>query len=220
MKISFVRREKLAPGIWQYWYKPERPVDFVPGQYADFHILTPLSDPRGQSRTFTLTSQPRESTVSFVVKLAKPLSLYKATLQTLKVGDKMRLDEAMGDLVLPKATNMPLVFAAGGIGIASYISSANYLKSNPEQRPIKLFYCLRNSDEQIFHDCFTLFHTSVIIAPNRLTVKQLLADQTDQTLYYLSGSQKFVEGLQTGLEASSIPRERIVFDYYDGYADL
>jgi hypothetical protein len=37
---------------------------------------------------------------------------------------------------------------------------------------------------------------------------------------YLSGSQTFVETLGTELETTGTPRARLIYDYYDGYANL
>lgn len=217
MQVVFERREELAPGIWQYSFRPERRVDFIPGQYADFHFISPLNDPRGQSRVFTLTSLPTDEFVSFVVKFAEPLSPYKQALQSLQPGVEMRLDEAMGDLVLPKLTSIPLVFVAGGIGVASFVSMIN---ANSDPRPITMFYALRNAEEIIFTDVLRPVKPHILIAPSRLTAEEIRKDQNPDAQYYLSGSERFVEGLRHDLEALGVPHEQIVFDYFDGYTDL
>jgi len=223
MRLRFSEREELAPYIWQYHFQPERPVDFVAGQYADFHFLTPLYDPRGQSRTFTLTSLPGEERVSFIVRFGDPLSPYKQALAALQPGDELRLDEAMGDLVLPKLASTPLVFIAGGIGLASFASMLQLLTNQREQRPIFLFYALRSRREQILSELlsgYPLELKQLVYAPNRLTAQEIVDSTPPQSLYYLSGSQRFVEGLRADLTALGTPHEQIVFDYFDGYAEL
>jgi ferredoxin-NADP reductase len=223
MTVKFERREELAPGIWQYFFRPERRLDFIPGQYADFHFLHPLSDARGQSRVFTLTSLPGDELVSFVVKFIAPLSSYKQALQALQPGDTLRIDDAMGDLVLPKSPEIPLVFVAGGIGVASYTSMFMQLLSTREERPIFFFYALRSRREQIFrelYDGYPLQLKQIILAPNRLSAQEIKDTTPPDAFIYLSGSQKFVEGLRIELAALGTPHEQIVFDYYDGYAEL
>lgn len=223
MTVTFNQREELAPTVWQYTFAPERPVDFVAGQYATFHVLQPLPDSRGPSRTFTLTSLPGEASISFVAKFIAPLSPYKQALQALQPGDKLRIDDAMGDLVLPKSVEAPLVFIAGGIGMASYASMLTLLTRQKEQRSIFLFYALRNRREQIFRElslAYPLELLQTIIAPNRLSAQEILDSTPPSALIYLSGSQKFVEGLRTDLLALSVSASRIVYDYFDGYTEL
>jgi ferredoxin-NADP reductase len=223
MKIWFERREELAPHIWEYHFQPERPVDFMPGQYADFHIITQLADPRGQSRVFSLTSLPSDPAVSFVAKFIAPVSPYKIALQNLAEGDELRLDDAMGDLVLPKSPAIPLVFIAGGIGIASFASMLKQLLADREERPVFLFYTVRSRQEQIFREivhAYPLAHKSVTIAPHRLTADEIAASVPSDSLLYLSGSQKFVEGMRADLTVLGAQHEQIIFDYFDGYAEL
>jgi len=223
MKVWFERREELAPNIWEYHFKPERPVDFMPGQYADFHLLQPLGDPRGQSRVFSFTSLPSDPTVSFVVKFVHPLSPYKQALQTLQPGDELRLDDAMGDLVLPKSPETPLVFIAGGIGLASFVSMFKQLLQTREERNIFLFYALRSRTEHIYRsvtDTYPLALNSKTIAPHRLTADEIKDAVPPDALHYLSGSQAFVEGLRTDLLALGIPHDQVIFDYFDGYTEL
>lgn len=223
MQVFFDRREELAPGIWQYFFTPERAVQFVPGQYADFHILSPLSDPRGRARTFTLTSLPGEATVSFVVKIAPVPSAYKQALQALHPGDAMKMDDPMGDLVLPKLSTIPLVYVAGGIGIASYASMLRSLLVAREERRIFLFYALRDRRERIFADLTSSYPLELdqrTIAPHRLQALEIIESVPPESLFYLSGSQVFVEGLFKDLLVLGVSREQIVFDYYEGYAVL
>lgn len=223
MNVVFERREALAPGIWQYYFRPERPVDFVPGQYTVFYLPSVLGDSRGPVRTFTLTSLPSDPLVSFVVKFIAPLSPYKQALQALEPGDTARIDDAMGDLVLPKSRDTPLVYIAGGIGMASYAGMLKQLLRQKEEREMYLFYALRSRTEQIFRDladAYPLALKQTILAPNRLTAREVKDSTPPNALVYLSGSEKFVEGLRTDLIVLETPRETIVFDYYDGYAEL
>lgn len=223
MQVFFERRAELVPGIWQYWFRPEHTVDFVPGQYADLHLAGVTGDPRGASRTFSFTSLPSEPSVSFVLKHFELQSPYKQALQALNEGDAARLDDALGDLVLPKFVDTPLVFVAGGIGIASYVSMFKDLLARREERPVFFFYALCSRREQIFRELFEAYPLqlkNIVIAPNRLTAAEITATTPPGALLYLSGSQKFVEGLQADLEVGGIPREQIIFDYFDGYSEL
>lgn len=223
MQIYFVKRQEIAPSIWEYYFHAERPVDFVAGQYVEFHLPDVANDPHGPSRTFTLTSVPGDELLSFVFKLPEPHSAYKERLTTLKPGTAARIDDAMGDLVLPKDVNQPLVYIAGGIGMASYASMLKLLLRQREERPIFLFYRLKDRRERIFQDLISAYPlqlNTVIITPNELTAQEITETTPPNALIYLSGSQRFVETLRAGLEQLGTARSQIVFDYFDGYADL
>lgn len=223
MQVFFEKREELAPAVWQYFFRPETAVDFVPGQYVDLHLPLAQSDLRGPARTFTLTSLPEDKLLSFVVKIPEPHSSYKDALIHLEAGAAGKIDDAMGDLVLPKDPSVPLVFVAGGIGIASYASMFTRLLKTREERSIFLFYALRDRREQIFRNltgAYPLELKTIVMAPNRLTAQQLKDSTPPSALIYLSGSQRFVEGLRYDLEQLGTPRSQIVFDYYDGYIEL
>jgi ferredoxin-NADP reductase len=222
MQVFFERREELVSGIWEYSFRPERPVDFVPGQYL--HLFLPVADdPRGTSRTFSLTSLPTDPCIKFITKHFGLQTPWKNTLEQLKEGDAARTDDAMGDLVLPKDVSLPLVFVAGGIGIASYASMLRDLLARKEERPLFLFYSLRSNREQIFRDLtgvYPLELKNIIIAPNRLSAEQIRDSTPPEAQIYLSGSQSFVESLRTDLTTLGASHEQIVFDYYDGYTEL
>lgn len=215
MQVTFVARQEVALGIWQYTFEPERPIDFVPGQYVDLQLNT-------GSRTFTLTSLPSNSSMSFITKHFELQSPYKHSLQALRRGDTAMIGAAMGDLVLPKSPAIPLVYIAGGIGMASYASMLRDLLARKEERRIFLFYRLRAAREQLFRDltdAYPLQLKQVVLAPNALSAREIKAATPPDALMYLSGSQDFVETLRTDLEALGTPRSSIVFDYYDGYAE-
>ncbi len=223
MQVFFERRDELAPGIWQYYFRPDGPVDFVPGQYADLHLSGVNGDTRGDARTFSFTSLPTDESASFVLKHFELQSPYKQRLQQLVPGDGARLDGAMGDLVLPKNPATPLVFIAGGIGIASFVSMFKHLLARREERSIFFFYALRSRREQIFRelaDAYPLALKQIILAPNRLTATEVKATTPSDALMYLSGSQIFVEGLSSDLVELGTAREQVIFDYFDGYAEL
>jgi ferredoxin-NADP reductase len=223
MKVFFVRREELAPAIWQYYFRPERRVDFVAGQYVSMSLKDVAHDLRGSSRTFTLTSLPSDNLLSFVVKIPPLHTPYKNALVALAPGSEAKIGDAMGDLVLPKSPEIPLVYIAGGIGMASYASMLKQLLQTHEERSIFLFYALRSRYNQIFRDLtasYSLKLKQTILAPNRLTAQEIIDATPPNALVYLSGSQNFVEGLCADLTALGTPHEQIVFDYYDGYIDL
>jgi len=223
MQVFFESREEIAPGIWQYNFKPERTVDFIPGQYVDLRLDGVSGDPRGGSRTFSMTSLPSDPSLSFVLKHFELQTPYKHTLMAMQAGDVATITDAMGDLVLPKSPATPLVFVAGGIGIASFVSMLQQLLAAREERNISLFYAVRSQREQIFQDITKAYPLALyqkVIAPNRLTAQEIIDSTPPDALIYLSGSERFVEGLRADLAALGVSHERLAFDFFDGYSEL
>lgn len=211
--------------VWEYSFKPEGKLDYTPGQYVAMYIPHVI-DKRGPSRTFSLTSLPKENYITFVTHYesnSKKRSTYKQCLSTLKKGSVVRVNDAMGDLVLPKSSTVPLVFVAGGMGIASFISMMRYLLDTKEHREVSLFYCFKNERDMMFQSLlenFSFTYKKLIKRPERLTVSSIKAFISNDSLIYLSGSQTFVEDLRKDFAAHDIRHDRIVFDYFDGYAEL
>lgn len=223
MRVFFEERHELKLGIWEYTFKPERPVDYVPGQYVELHIPELAGDLRGPSRTFTLTSLPVDPSITFVTKHFALQTPYKHALQNLGIGNVARIDDAMGDLVLPKSKGVPLVFIAGGIGMASYTSMLKELIAQRDEREVFLFYALRSQREQLFReltDVYPLSLRHIVLEPNRLSAKDVRDTTPPNSLIYLSGNQAFVEKLRDEFETLGVLRSQIVFDYYDGYVEL
>ncbi len=224
MQVQFRSRQELAPDVWEYSFMPTVAVEYVPGQYARFTFPFHIDDPRSkQHRTFTLSSLPTEPELRFIVRLDKPLSVFKQPLAAIQPGDVMEMDEPHGDAILPRLDTVPLVFVAQGIALASYLPIMAHIATNALSHPLQLFWAHRPADEPlsalIAPDVPHLTRHDVVY-PDRLTVDAVNEVLTSDALVYLSGGQSFVETLGAALEATGTARERIVYDYYEGYEDL
>lgn len=220
--MELVRREHWGADVWEYFFLPNEPVAYLPGQYAQFSIAN-LTDPQGNSRIFTLTSLPSDPWLSFAVKISHKPSPYKTRLGSLKPGDTMYIGDAMGDLVAPRAATTPLLFVAGGLGIASYMALLRELGQLEQPNPVYLLWAVRSQAERynlpVLNDLAPA-NRHVFVAPNRLSINDIMARATSETLIYLSGSEHFVTGLRGELHARGITDAQILFDYFSGYEDL
>lgn len=199
--------------------RPQNQLDYQPGQYIDVRIDVP-HDARGQNRTFTLTSLPKVDLLTFAVKIPAEHTPYKATLATLQPGDILSVSQAMGDLVLPRDRTRPLVFVAGGLGVASFISMLKQLTDNHETRNVTLHYA-HKPDELLFQTitdtCPGLFVVH-IVSPDRIDPASIVEGQPGNTLYYISGSEAFTLGYRDQLMSQyNINPTNIAYDYFDGY---
>lgn len=220
MQLRYVQRRELANNVWEFWFTPEVAVEYTPGQYSH---LTLGTLPHERARAFTWTSHPSEPGLRFITRFKMPASGYKQALFALQPGDNCSIDEPMGDAVLPRLATTPVIFIAQGIALASYISMLTECARSDLPHQITLFWTRRSEDnslEKLIPGEVQNLTRRDVLYPKRLAAADVLPFIQPISLLYLSGSQSFVETLATELEAASILRERIIYDYYEGYKDL
>lgn len=233
MRVVFDHSHDEAGNIRTFYFKPEQPVHYTPGQFAEWTLKHPRPDNRGMKRWFTISSPPTEGLLSITTKFAGKHagSSFKKALFALQPGNEMLMSEPMGDFVLPKLIQTPLVFVAAGIGITPFHSMLAWLASTGEERPIKLLYGVHSEDEIVFQETFDKAkqHATIIVSEpssawggqqGRLTAELILGLEapSEDTLIYLSGPESFVESLENDLQKAGWPKRQIVTDAFPNYS--
>ncbi len=232
MRAKLKRIEQLAPNIKTFWFRPEKPVNNVPGQFTELYLPHDNPDARGQRRWFTVFSSPTEELMAITTKFSNPSSTYMTALQALKPGTTLHFAEPMGDFILPKDKTLPLVFIAAGIGITPFRSITKWLSDTGEQRNITLIYAESTPDKFIETGLFNarLTHTHCVVSQptadwsglkGRLSADLILslAKPQTQTLFYLSGPEILVEKLTNDLR-QTVPPHHVITDFFPGYAEI
>lgn len=220
----FISKTHLASDIWEFRFSKPEGYTYLAGQYAQFHMPNLQNDPRGSVRTMSFTSHPSDTYLAFVTRIPAQPSPFKQQLAALQPGHEIILATALGDLVLPRSVATPLVFVAGGIGIASFIAMLAEARASSEERLVTLLYALRNTEERLFGEQLASFPFASyreFIASDRLEASAVLSTAIDvsNTLFYLSGTEGFVEGLRYDLLQSGLTDTQIAFDYFTGYPE-
>ncbi|MCS5717875.1 FAD-dependent oxidoreductase [Herbiconiux sp. CPCC 205763] len=154
IRMRFLGSRDLTPTSAAYDFEPLTPVRFRPGQYLELTLPHRRVDSRGSRRMFSITSAADDgSRVSVGVKLAQPSSSFKRTLAALEPGATVRSTWVGGDFLLPDDPGVPLVFAAGGIGITPFVSQLAE-RSRGEGRPVDvvLLYSVASVEELAYAD--------------------------------------------------------------------
>lgn len=222
--------EEVAAGIKTYWLKPAADYPYIAGQFTE---LTPgLPGDKHEKRWLTISSAPTEQFIAVTTKFPNNFtSEFKRTMLSLKPGATVHLADAMGDFVLPKAPNIPLVFVAIGIGITPMRSMIKYLLDTKQRRNITLLYAAATDDQLAFMDIFKSYGIKLTTFisqprdtktnPRKLTVQDVLAYVEDKnTLVYLSGPEPMIESFSKALTAAGIQNSQVVADYFPGYSKL
>jgi benzoate/toluate 1,2-dioxygenase reductase subunit len=107
--------------------------EFLPGQYVNIGV--PGS---GQHRSYSFSSAPGESKISFLIKKI-PGGVMSRWLETVQPGDKLDLHGPLGSFYL-RNVQRPLLFLAGGTGLAPFLSMLEVLARANSQQKVHLIY--------------------------------------------------------------------------------
>jgi ferredoxin-NADP reductase len=235
MKAVLDHTRDEADNIRTFYFRPERPVHYTAGQYTQLALPHPNPDKRGPKRWFTLSSSPADELLSITTKYAgdKETSSFKRALFKLQPETEIHLASPMGDFVLPKLIQTPLVFVAGGIGVTPFHSMLEWLAATGEERPIKLLYGVRSEDEIVFEDTFGRagIRPSIVVSQpseawggerGHLSAELILGLEkpSDDTLIYLSGPEPMVRALSKDLQEKGVPKACIVTDEFPNYTGI
>ncbi len=234
MKATFEHSDDINHNVRTFWFHPSQPVQYTAGQFTQLYLPHDKPDDRGIKRYFTLSSSPSDELLSITTKFDdERVSSFKQTLAALKPGAEIEFDEPMGDFVLPKLVQTPLVFVAGGIGLTPLHSMCQWLIDTGEERNIRLFYGVDSEDDIIFHDVFDKADVRTTIVVNKptpswggerglVTANMIMGvdKPTDDTLFYLSGPEPMLEILKKDLIEHGIDHRHIVTDFFPGYTSL
>jgi benzoate/toluate 1,2-dioxygenase reductase subunit len=138
---------------------------FLPGQYVNIDV--PGS---GQNRSYSFSSAPGEKRIGFLIKKI-PGGVMSTWLERAEVGTKLELTGPLGSFYL-REVQRPLLFLAGGTGLAPFLSMLEVLaRTNPEQK-VHLIYGVTRDLDLVLDDHIEAYATRL---PN-FTFSTVVAD--------------------------------------------
>jgi benzoate/toluate 1,2-dioxygenase reductase subunit len=106
---------------------------FLPGQYVNIDV--PGS---GQHRSYSFSSAPGDSKISFLIKKI-PGGVMSTWLDAARPGTRLELTGPLGSFYL-REVQRPLLFLAGGTGLAPFLSMLEVLARAGSQQKVHLIY--------------------------------------------------------------------------------
>ena len=106
---------------------------FLPGQYVN--ISVPGSS---QHRSYSFSSAPGDGRMRFLIKQV-PGGLMSSWLQGASQGEPLQMTGPLGSFYL-RAVTRPLLFLAGGTGLAPFLSMLEVLARDGSTQPIHMVY--------------------------------------------------------------------------------
>jgi ferredoxin-NADP reductase len=221
LKVSLERKYTEAGNAVTFILKPEKPVNWIAGQYTRYQLKTE----RGlEEHFFTIASAPYEKHFQITTRISD--STFKQALNNLNPGDTITAFDPEGDFIWQE-TDHNRVFVAGGIGVTPFHSIIKDRDHNGDPIPVTLLYANRNDDIPFKAEVdrwraeHPEFNVAYVIG-EQLSAK-LIAEHLPKlknSLVYISGAEPMVEAIGNGLRnIYKLPDAQIIQDFFPGYTD-
>ncbi|KUJ82314.1 ferredoxin reductase family protein [Ruegeria profundi] len=217
---------RLTPRQWELKVRPDghNGLTFAAGQFAWLnvgHSAFSLHE-----HPFSISSAPVDSpTISFVIK---ELGDFTQTLGQIKPGTLAYLDGPHGNLCVDDRPERGIVLVAGGVGIAPLLSILRQVRSNADQRDVKLIYGNRLEEQIVYRQELSKEDTVFVLSepPDNwcgetgwidgpLLDRTLSSEQFDNWLFVLCGPTAMMDVVEDHLIARGTSSQRILSERFD-----
>ena len=215
LKARLVSKTKEYDQVVTYRLKPEKPLQFVAGQYA--HVLLPGMPSRDRVRELSFASSPGEDEVMLTVDLASG-SAFKQQLDSLKPGEFLQLFKIKGEFTLPEV-DQQIVFISGGIGLTPVQALLHEITATGrDMQPVIVHvatgdFLYKKELEALPYEQHRI--RRVEVEPTL----SLITKQNPEALYYVSGSPSFIEAIDGQLDMNGIGERQVKHDTFKGYKE-
>ncbi len=147
----------LTPSVKQFTFKPENPLNYVPGQFITIHIQ---HEGKTLRRSYSLSNPPhRNNQLEFAAGFVEsgPSS---ELLFSLKPGDTLKTTGPFGRLTLKEEDPVRYIFIATSTGVTPYRAMIPELTKRLEANPalhVVILQGVQTHQDLLYHDDFSAF---------------------------------------------------------------
>ncbi len=211
-----VRMERLAADVMRLHLKlpDNQRLQFLAGQYID--IL--LKD--GRHRSFSLANAPHDDALlTLHVRRVEGGEFTDHVFEAMAEKDILRIEGPYGTFVLNEDSTRPIIFVAGGTGLAPIQAMIDHLHAEASTRPLLLYWGVRDAKDlyldpaALWADFTSLRYIPVLSSASEhwqgrrgLVHEAVLADMQDWSGYevYVAGPPPMVDAARTGFIAAGL----------------
>lgn len=149
--------------IKQFRFELKEPAEmsFIPGMYAQ--VLAPKykGNPEEVYRAYSISSNPADTgAIELITRLAPNGICTTYLFEHLKVGDPVRINGPYGEFRLSE-TDAPVIFIAGGSGMAPIKSILHHMEATKCTRPATYFFGVNEPRDLFLVDEMRRFESTV-----------------------------------------------------------
>jgi ferredoxin-NADP reductase len=146
---TLLGRTEVAEGTMAFQFEKPKHFVFKAGQYIDLTLSGSQPGPsNGLTHTFSIASSPCDEELVVTTRMRD--TVFKQAISILPIGSRAKIKGPMGSFSLHNNTAKPVVFLAGGIGIAPFLSMLSFATAEKLRHPIVLFYANRFLEDAAF----------------------------------------------------------------------
>lgn len=213
-------KKRLNTTTFEYVFTlpDEVTAQFYPGQYIWLKLnKIGGDDAKGSRRAFSLSSIDTH-TGTFSILFRASESIYKKYLLSLQIGETVHITKPAGSSFIVKdITHTNVIFVAGGVGIAPFLS---FLRStySTNQSNNKLLFINSSVENQFLNDEIKQLcaQKQVEYFPliGELQTSMLSLEDITTGHFYISGSNRFVQNTYKELISKGVTRDRMFFEQF------
>ena len=226
LKATVTGIDVLTHDIRRLRLKPNKPLAFSPGQYAQLQFGPELARP------YSMAGLSRDAELEFHVRRVPGGRVTTHIFEQLRVGDTVRVSGPLGTAYLRTKHRGPMLCAAGGTGLAPILSIVRGAVAAGLVQPIHLYLGVRSDADvyglpelrelQVQHPGLKV-HVVVVAGPARdgqrlgLITDAIRADLPaglDGWRAYLCGSPPMVEAASRLVQAHGLAPEQTHADAF------
>ena len=201
--------------------------NFIAGQYITVTIPSLSALPiREQFRDFSIVSSPNDSQ-EIAIAFRDSDSPFKQALLNTSFDCEVEIEGPKGIFYLPKETDSNIVFIAGGIGVAPFISMIRATAENKTAHQIFLFYYNATKERTAYLAELTELASSTrnfsmvsaIGLMNAFEVARYLTTHaTQSSLWFIAGPPGMVSSARKIVRQGGAADDTIKTEEFTGYA--
>ena len=217
---TLTKRKLVAQDTYELTFSVQNEFSFLVGQYVwvEMEKLV-FEDVKGNRRAFSICSSPnKDNTISIVFRESS--SGYKKTLLAMPLQSQVNIYGPFGSLVLPTEQNIPIIFIAGGVGIAPFRSIIHKSIIDGSVQTIHLIYANPNLERAAYIEELRQIsknHTSFILQEiyEKITIQHFQKiPQIKNSIIYTTGPAEMVDAVGTILTQIDIPKNNTHFEEF------
>ncbi len=235
--VKLVARLNVAENTMGVRFEKPAGFTFKAGQFVDATLIQPPeTDAEGNTRTFSLASDPDESSLLVATRFRD--TAFKRVLHGLPLGASVQIEGPFGDLTLHNNASRPAIFLTGGIGITPVRSILYRATRDRLAHRLYLFYANRRPEDAPFLEDMSslanenpnLTFVPTMTQPEKSKLPwsgetgHITSDMiarhvkhSEHAIYYITGPAGMVSGLHTMLNASAVDDDDIRLEEFSGY---
>ena len=224
MLLKLINKKEVANQIKELRFKPDKKVDFMPGQFLMFkHNI----NGKMEKRAYSIASSPLSAHIGVILKIYPDGKMSKI-FEKLKIDDSIEADGPFGVFKYDNQ-HKNVVLLAGGTGIAPFMGFIRYIIEKKHDANIILIYSCKTESDIICYEELKNFQKNNIKVVITLTQqkdnwtghkgrisKELIIDNVhdiNDYVFYLCGPNEMTDytykllNSDLGIDKSRIKRE-------------